>query len=102
MTALAEAVVERTMARAIPLSVHVDLTMTCNERCVHCYRVIEDRRELSTDELKALFADLARAGTQERELEDDVAPEKTGAAGDQDGVERVAQPFGGHAVGVAG
>jgi MoaA/NifB/PqqE/SkfB family radical SAM enzyme len=63
MTALAEAVVERTMARAIPLSVHVDLTMTCNERCVHCYRVIEDRRELSTDELKALLADLARAGT---------------------------------------
>ena len=51
------------MARAIPLSVPVDLTMTCNERCVHCYRVIEDRRELSTDELKALFAELATAGT---------------------------------------
>lgn len=63
MTALAEAVVERTMARAIPLSVHVDLTMACNERCVHCYRVIEDRRELTTDELKALLADLAKAGT---------------------------------------
>ena len=63
MTALGEAVVERTMARAIPLSVHVDLTMACNERCVHCYRVIEDRPELTTGELKALFADLARAGT---------------------------------------
>jgi len=63
VTALGEAVVERTMARAIPLSVHVDLTMACNERCVHCYRVIEDRRELSTEELKALLADLARAGT---------------------------------------
>ena len=62
MTALADAVVERTMARAIPLSVHVDLTMACNERCVHCYRVIEDRRELSTSELKALLADLAKAG----------------------------------------
>jgi len=63
VTALGEAVVERTMARAIPLSVHVDLTMACNERCVHCYRVIEDRPELTTGELKALFADLARAGT---------------------------------------
>ena len=51
------------MARAIPLSVHVDLTMACNERCVHCYRVIEDRRELTTAELMALLADLARAGT---------------------------------------
>lgn len=59
---IADAVVERTMARAIPLSVHVDLTMACNERCVHCYRVIEDRPELSTGELKSLLADLARAG----------------------------------------
>jgi AdoMet-dependent heme synthase len=63
MAALSEAVVERTMARAIPLSVHVDLTMRCNERCVHCYRVIEDRRELTTAEVKSLLADLARAGT---------------------------------------
>jgi radical SAM protein with 4Fe4S-binding SPASM domain len=63
MTTIAEAVVERTMARAIPLSVHVDLTMACNERCVHCYRVIEDRRELTTEELTTLLADLARAGT---------------------------------------
>jgi radical SAM protein with 4Fe4S-binding SPASM domain len=63
MTALSERVVERTMARAIPLSVHVDLTMRCNERCVHCYRVIEDRAELTTGEVKTLLADLARAGT---------------------------------------
>jgi radical SAM protein with 4Fe4S-binding SPASM domain len=62
MAALSEAVVERSMARAIPLSVHVDLTMHCNERCVHCYRVVEPRPELSTAELKALLADLARAG----------------------------------------
>jgi radical SAM protein with 4Fe4S-binding SPASM domain len=30
---------------------------------VHCYRVIEDRQELTTAEVKALLADLARAGT---------------------------------------
>jgi len=61
-TALSEAVVERTMARAVPLSVHVDLTMRCNERCVHCYRVVEERPELTTAELKALLAELAEAG----------------------------------------
>jgi radical SAM protein with 4Fe4S-binding SPASM domain len=37
--------------------------MRCNERCIHCYRVIEDRAELTTDELVALLDDLARAGT---------------------------------------
>jgi radical SAM protein with 4Fe4S-binding SPASM domain len=63
MTTLSECVVDRSMARAIPLSAHVDLTMRCNELCVHCYRVIEDRQELTTAEVKALLADLARAGT---------------------------------------
>ena len=63
MSALSDGVVERSMARAIPLSAHVDLTMRCNELCVHCYRVIEDRQELTTVEVKALLADLARAGT---------------------------------------
>lgn len=63
MSALTERLLERSMAGAVPLSVHVDLTMRCNEQCVHCYRVIEDRRELTTAEVKALLADLARAGT---------------------------------------
>jgi radical SAM protein with 4Fe4S-binding SPASM domain len=63
MAGLSERVVERSMAQAVPLSVHVDLTMRCNELCVHCYRVIEDRQELTTAEVKALLADLARAGT---------------------------------------
>jgi AdoMet-dependent heme synthase len=63
MGGLSEQVVDRSMARAVPLSVHVDLTMRCNERCVHCYRVVEDRPELTTAEVKALLAELARAGT---------------------------------------
>jgi radical SAM protein with 4Fe4S-binding SPASM domain len=61
--ALADRVVESSMARRIPLSVHVDVTMRCNERCAHCYRVIEDRDELTTAEIHALLDDLARAGT---------------------------------------
>src|SRR5947207_5639785 len=54
---------QKTEALRIPLSVHVDLTMRCNERCIHCYRVIEQRPELTTNELKALVDELARAGT---------------------------------------
>jgi radical SAM protein with 4Fe4S-binding SPASM domain len=63
MGALSEQVVDRSMAWAVPLSVHVDLTMRCNERCVHCYRVVEERPELTTAEVTTLLADLARAGT---------------------------------------
>ena len=63
MGALSDQVVDRSVAAAIPLSVHVDLTMRCNELCVHCYRVVEERPELTTAEIKALLADLARAGT---------------------------------------
>src|SRR5256885_15033499 len=63
MAALTEWLSRKTEALRIPLSVHVDLTMRCNERCIHCYRVIERRPELTTAELKALLDDIARAGT---------------------------------------
>jgi radical SAM protein with 4Fe4S-binding SPASM domain len=53
----------KSVGRHIPLSVHIDLTMRCNERCIHCYRTIERRPELTSDELKALLDDVARAGT---------------------------------------
>jgi len=54
---------DKSVSLHIPLSVHIDLTMRCNERCIHCYRVIERRPELTTGELKALLDDVARAGT---------------------------------------
>src|SRR5882724_5473087 len=63
MPELTEWLSQKTEALRIPLSVHVDLTMRCNERCIHCYRVIEQRPELTTAELKALLDDVARAGT---------------------------------------
>src|SRR2546425_495497 len=63
MPDLTEWLSQKTEALHIPLSVHLDLTMRCNERCVHCYRLIERRPELTTDEVKALLDDLARAGT---------------------------------------
>jgi len=63
MADLTDWLFQKTVGRHIPLSVHIDLTMRCNERCIHCYRVIERRPELTTDELKALLDDVARAGT---------------------------------------
>ncbi len=63
MPELTEWLFQKSVALRIPLSVHIDLTMRCNERCIHCYRVIEQRPELTTEELKALLDDVARAGT---------------------------------------
>ncbi len=63
MADLTERLLERSVRLRIPLSVHIDLTMRCNEICRHCYRVVEQRPELTTDELKAILEDLAKAGT---------------------------------------
>jgi radical SAM protein with 4Fe4S-binding SPASM domain len=60
---LTEWLFRKSVGRGIPLSVHIDLTMRCNERCIHCYRVVEGRPELTTEELKALLDDVAAAGT---------------------------------------
>jgi radical SAM protein with 4Fe4S-binding SPASM domain len=54
---------DKSVALGIPLSVHIDLTMRCNERCIHCYRVIERRPELTTGEWKAVLEAVAQAGT---------------------------------------
>ncbi len=46
----------------IPLSVQLDLTYTCNERCVHCYLDHEDHGEMSTSEITGLLDQMAAAG----------------------------------------
>ena len=53
----------RAMALGIPLSVHLDLTYRCNERCVHCYLDHEDHGEMTTAEILDLLDQLAAAGT---------------------------------------
>lgn len=63
MPALTERLYQKSVGRHIPLCVHMDLTMRCNELCVHCYRVIERRPEMATGEVKEVLAELARAGT---------------------------------------
>ena len=46
----------------IPLSVHLDLTYRCNERCVHCYLDHDDHGEMTLAEITALLDQLAEAG----------------------------------------
>jgi AdoMet-dependent heme synthase len=46
----------------IPLSVQLDLTYRCNERCVHCYLDHDDHGEMTTTEIKHLLDEMAEAG----------------------------------------
>ena len=47
----------------IPLGVHVDLTYRCDLACTHCYLETRKRKELTLDEYRPLFAELAALGT---------------------------------------
>lgn len=53
----------RALALGIPLSVHVDLTYRCNERCVHCYLDHDDHGEMDFADVASLLDQLAGAGT---------------------------------------
>lgn len=46
----------------IPLSVQLDLTYRCNERCIHCYLDHDDHGEMTTAEIKNLLDQMADAG----------------------------------------
>jgi len=62
MSGLLEQMTEKALARNIPLSVQLDLTYRCNERCVHCYLDHEDHGEMTTAEIKDLLDEMADAG----------------------------------------
>jgi radical SAM protein with 4Fe4S-binding SPASM domain len=46
----------------LPLSVHLDITYRCNERCVHCYLDHDDHGEMTTAEIIDVLEQLASAG----------------------------------------
>jgi radical SAM protein with 4Fe4S-binding SPASM domain len=62
MSTLMEEMNRRALERGVPLSVQLDLTYRCNERCVHCYLDHADHGELSTAEVRDLLEQLAEAG----------------------------------------
>src|ERR1700739_520156 len=62
MSGLLQQMTEQALARNTPLSVQLDLTYRCNERCVHCYLDHEDHGEMTTAEIKHLLDEMADAG----------------------------------------
>ncbi|MGO9084537.1 MAG: radical SAM/SPASM domain-containing protein [Candidatus Sulfotelmatobacter sp.] len=62
MSGLLEQMTEKALALNIPLSVQLDLTYRCNERCVHCYLDHDDHGEMTTEEIKHLLDEMAAAG----------------------------------------
>ena len=51
---------ERALTHGVPLSVHIDVTYRCNERCSHCYLDHNDHGEMTTAEK------IGRASCRER------------------------------------
>jgi len=62
MSALMQEMNAKALRLGIPLSVQLDLTYRCNERCVHCYLDHDDHGEMTTPEIRSLLKQLAEAG----------------------------------------
>jgi radical SAM protein with 4Fe4S-binding SPASM domain len=62
MSALLQEMSAKALKLNIPLSVQLDLTYRCNERCVHCYLDHDDHGEMTTLEIKHLLDEMADAG----------------------------------------
>jgi radical SAM protein with 4Fe4S-binding SPASM domain len=62
MSDLMQEMAAKALERNIPLSVQLDLTYRCNERCIHCYLDHDDHGEMSTAEIKDLLDQMAAAG----------------------------------------
>jgi len=62
MSDLMQEMADKALALNIPMSVQLDLTYRCNERCVHCYLDHDDHGEMTTAEIKRLLDELAEAG----------------------------------------
>lgn len=61
MTLLAE-MNQKALQLGVPLSVHLDITYRCNERCEHCYLDHDDHGEMTTAEIEDILNQLSDAG----------------------------------------
>jgi radical SAM protein with 4Fe4S-binding SPASM domain len=53
---------QKALRLGIPISVHLDITYRCNERCVHCYLDHDDHGEMTTAEIDDVLNQLSGAG----------------------------------------
>jgi len=60
---LIDEITARGVRMGLPITVHMDVTYRCNERCDHCYLDHDDHGEMTTAEIKRVLAQLAAAGT---------------------------------------
>ena len=59
---LAQELQQRALDLGVPLSVQMDLTYRCNERCVHCYLDHQDHGEMTAAEICGVLRQLADSG----------------------------------------
>src|SRR6202048_3937600 len=62
MSVLVAEMAAKALEMNISLSVQLDLTYRCNERCIHCYLDHDDHGEMTTLEMKDLLDQMADAG----------------------------------------
>ena len=62
MSTLLEEFNTRAIELSVPVSVHMDLTWRCNERCIHCYLDHDDLGEMTFDEISRVLGEMAAAG----------------------------------------
>src|SRR5579862_4766051 len=62
MSGLMAEMAAKALKLTIPLSVQLDLTYRCNERCIHCYLDHDDHGEMTSAEIKTLLDQMADAG----------------------------------------
>jgi AdoMet-dependent heme synthase len=62
MSGLMVEIAAKALKLNVPLSVQLDLTYRCNERCIHCYLDHDDHGEMTTAEIKDLLDQMADAG----------------------------------------
>ncbi len=53
---------QRALGLGVPLSVQLDVTYRCNERCVHCYLDHDDHGEMTTAEIQGHARPAGRGG----------------------------------------
>ena len=62
MSTLMQEMNQRALDAGVPLSVHLDVTYRCNERCVHCYLDHDNHGEMTASETCDALDQLAEAG----------------------------------------
>ncbi|MCK4548373.1 MAG: radical SAM protein [Candidatus Eisenbacteria sp.] len=57
-----DSLIKQASLALVPAVVKLDLTYACNQKCVHCCVVPERREDLSLEEIRVLFAEIADKG----------------------------------------